>query len=99
MQLLTRATWPGNADQLHDMLRSVGRHRRTGTIRLDDLPPDVRMVSRRRLSQLESMERDAILRSLQDAAGDKVAAARALGMSRATIYRKLHAYGIVVPTL
>ncbi len=98
VQLLTRATWPGNIDQLQAMLRSVAKHRRSGTIRLEDLPADARMVSRRRLSPLESMERDAILAALSDARGDKVAAAGALGMSRATIYRKLHAYGIVVPT-
>jgi transcriptional regulator of acetoin/glycerol metabolism len=64
-------------------------------IRPDDLPPESRTVSRRRLNPLESMERDAIVRSLLDARGNKVKAARALGMSRATIYRKIHEYGIV----
>jgi len=41
------------------------------------------------------MERDAMVNSLSDAHGNKVKAARALGMSRATIYRKIHEYGIV----
>ena len=44
------------------------------------------------------MERDAIVKCLADAHGNKVQAARSLGMSRATIYRKIHDYGIVPPT-
>ena len=75
----------------------VAAQRRTGTIRPDDLPPESRTVSRRVLSPLESMERDAIVQGLLDASGNKGDAARALGMSRATIYRKIHEYGIVSP--
>jgi sigma-54 dependent transcriptional regulator, acetoin dehydrogenase operon transcriptional activator AcoR len=97
MALLMRGTWPGNVEHLLSLLRRVVAHRRTGVIRTDDLPPESRTVSRRLLSQLESMERDAIVRSLQDARGNKVKAARSLGMSRATIYRKIHEYGIVSP--
>jgi transcriptional regulator of acetoin/glycerol metabolism len=44
------------------------------------------------------MERDAIVQSLLDSGGNKVKAAASLGMSRATIYRKIHEYGIVTPT-
>jgi transcriptional regulator of acetoin/glycerol metabolism len=97
MQLLVRSSWPGNAEQLCQVLRQVVAHRRTGTIQPNDLPPECRTVSRRVLSPLESMERDAIVRSLVDADGSKVKAARSLGMSRATIYRKIHEYGIVAP--
>jgi transcriptional regulator of acetoin/glycerol metabolism len=98
MQLLIRSGWPGNAEQLWQVLRQIVQHRRTGTIQPADLPPECRTVSRRVLSPLESMERDAIVRSLLDADGNKVKAARSLGMSRATIYRKIHEYGIVAPT-
>ena len=54
-------------------------------------------LSRRVLSPLESLERDAIVRSLDTAHGNKQQAARALGISRATIYRKIREYGIVSP--
>lgn len=95
MQLLLRHNWPGNTAQLRDVLRQVTQRRRAGTIQPCDLPPECWAVSRRLLSPLESMERDAIVQSLRDHDGNKIRAARALGMSRATIYRRIHEYGIV----
>ena len=97
MQLLLRSKWPGNTEQLWQVLRRVVRNRRTGVILPADLPPECWSVSRRLLSPLESMERDAIVQGLLDHQGNKVKAAKALGMSRATIYRKIHEYGIVMP--
>jgi transcriptional regulator of acetoin/glycerol metabolism len=97
MQLLLRHTWPGNAGQLWQVLKQVVQHRRTGQIMPADLPPECWTVSRRVLSPLESIERDAIVQSLLDHGGNKIRAARALGMSRATIYRRIHEYGIVTP--
>jgi sigma-54 dependent transcriptional regulator, acetoin dehydrogenase operon transcriptional activator AcoR len=97
MQLLLRSSWPGNAEQLWQVIRQVVHRRRSGTIQPGDLPPECWTVSRRLLSPLESMERDAIVQSLLDHDGNKVKAAEALGMSRATIYRKIHEYGIVAP--
>ena len=95
MQLLLRHNWPGNTEQLWQVLKQVVQRRRAGVIMPRDLPPECWTVSRRLLSPLESIERDAIVQSLQDHEGNKVRAAEALGMSRATIYRKIHEYGIV----
>jgi transcriptional regulator of acetoin/glycerol metabolism len=97
MQLLLRSRWPGNIEQLWQVLRQVARHRRSGTIYPADLPPECWSVSRRLLSPLESMERDAIVQGLIAYQGNKVRTAESLGMSRATIYRKIREYGIVVP--
>jgi transcriptional regulator of acetoin/glycerol metabolism len=98
MQLLMRSNWLGNAEQLYRVLRQVAQHRRrTGAIHAGDLPAEYRTITRRKLNQLESMERDAIVQSLQDADGNKLRAAKFLGMSRATIYRKIHEYGIITP--
>jgi transcriptional regulator of acetoin/glycerol metabolism len=97
LQVLLRAKWPGNVNQLKQVLRKVEKRRRAGTIEPEDLPPECRTVLRRILSPLESMERDAIVRALLDAEGNKARAAGALGMSRATIYRKIREYGIDVP--
>jgi len=97
MHLLLRSSWPGNTEQLWRVLRRVVRRRRTGTIHPGDLPPECWSVSRRLLSPLESIERDAIVQALLDHHGNKAKGARSLGMSRATIYRKIHEYGIITP--
>jgi transcriptional regulator of acetoin/glycerol metabolism len=97
MHLLLRSNWPGNIEQLWHVLKRIVQHRRTGTIHLGDLPPECWSVSRRLLSPLESMERDAIVQSLLDHQGNKAKGAGSLGMSRATIYRKIHDYGIITP--
>jgi sigma-54 dependent transcriptional regulator, acetoin dehydrogenase operon transcriptional activator AcoR len=97
MHLLLRSSWPGNTEQVWQVLRRVARHRRTGTIHPADLPPECWSVSRRLLSPLESMERDAIVQTLLDHHGNKAKGAGSLGMSRATIYRKIHEYGIITP--
>jgi sigma-54 dependent transcriptional regulator, acetoin dehydrogenase operon transcriptional activator AcoR len=95
LQMLMRSNWPGNTEQVFQTLRQVVQHRRTGLIQPRDLPPETGSVSRRLLSPLESIERDAIAQALQDAGGNKAKAAKSLGMSRATIYRKIHEFGIV----
>jgi transcriptional regulator of acetoin/glycerol metabolism len=97
MHLLLRSNWPGNIEQLWHVLKRVVQHRRTGTIQPGDLPPECWSVSRRLLSPLESMERDAIVQSLLDHGGNKAKGAGSLGISRATIYRKIHEYGIITP--
>jgi len=97
MHLLLRSNWPGNIEQLWQVLRRVVQHRRTGTINPGDLPPECWSVSRRLLSPLESMERDAIVQSLLDHRGNKAKGAGSLGISRATIYRKIREYGIITP--
>lgn len=98
MKLLLRASWPGNVAELRDLLKHVVRHRRRrGAIQAHELPPEYQAVSRRALNQMESIERDAIVEALRDADGNKAQAAKMLGLSRATIYRKLHEYGIVAP--
>ncbi|MGW0814550.1 sigma-54-dependent Fis family transcriptional regulator [Streptomyces viridiviolaceus] len=97
LRLLMRSAWPGNVAQLRQVLSTVAQHRRSGVIQPGDLPPECQTVSRRVLSPLEALERDAIVRGLIAAKGNKNAAARALGVSRATIYRKIREYGIDLP--
>jgi transcriptional regulator of acetoin/glycerol metabolism len=98
MKLLVRSNWPGNVEQVWQVMRGIVQRRRVGSIMPKDLPPECWTVSRRLLSPLEALERDAIVAGLLDTDGNKAKAAESLGMSRATIYRKIHEYGIVTPT-
>jgi transcriptional regulator of acetoin/glycerol metabolism len=97
MRVLTHYHWPGNVDQLQQVVRRLVAHRRSGVIDVGDLPAEVRTTTRRVLSPLEAIECDAIVQALAEARGNKARAARVLGLSRATIYRKVREYGITVP--
>jgi sigma-54 dependent transcriptional regulator, acetoin dehydrogenase operon transcriptional activator AcoR len=97
MRVLMRNRWPGNVKQLREMLLKIVTRRRSGVIELADLPADALATARRVLSPLESIERDAVVEALVNTAGDRAEAAQHLGMSRATIYRKIRYYGIKVP--
>ncbi len=97
MRVLMRNRWPGNVEQLYQVLRKTVAHRRAGELTPTDLPAEARAVTRRVLTPLESIECDAIVDALLDNDGNKAEAARQLGMSRATIYRKIRGYGISLP--
>lgn len=78
-------------------MRRVLSRQRTGSIRREDLPPECHTTSHRALTHWETLERDAIVQTLLDTGGDRVGAARRPGISRATICRKVNAYGITLP--
>lgn len=92
---LTRLPWTGNVAQLREILTSIVRTRRSGMVEVADLPAECRATTRRSLTRLEVLERDAIVDALSTHGGDKAAASESLGMSRATIYRKIRDFGIV----
>jgi transcriptional regulator of acetoin/glycerol metabolism len=94
MRQLAKLPWPGNVRQLRKVLADTVARQRSGLIGVDKLPAECRSLARRKLTQIEALERDAIVRSLQENGGSKGAAADALGMSRATIYRKVKEFGI-----
>lgn len=91
---LRRATWPGEVRQLVEVVNSALAGR-VGEVRADDLPVQVRSSAvQRNLSPIEHLECEAIIKALRDANGNKMVAARIVGISRSTIYRKIRAYGI-----
>jgi transcriptional regulator of acetoin/glycerol metabolism len=61
------------------------------------LPADVLSGTSHRLSRIETFERDEIVRVLTQPGISMREAAEELGMSRATVYRKLAQYDIHVP--
>ena len=75
------------------MVRAAALH--TDAIELRDLP--ARLLSgRRRLSRIEAFERDEIVRVLTREQVSMREAAEELGMSRATLYRKIAHFDIRV---
>lgn len=92
---LENHAWPGNVSQLHEVVRAAALH--TNTIDLAHLPPDVLAGSSRKLSRIEAFERDEIIRVLTQEGVTMRDAAQELGMSRATVYRKVTQYDIRIP--
>ena len=87
--------WPGNVDQLARVVSHAAN--RTDVIDVAGLPPEVLAGTSRHLSRIEAFERGEIIRVLSSGGGHTmVDAARELGMSRATLYRKISQYGIKV---
>ena len=99
VQLLARLPWPGNVRELENVIRLVATTHHGRTIRAEDLPADVRRhASRRQLTLLERLEFEAIVAANERARGNKTEAASTLGISRATLYRKMRTYGIPMAT-
>lgn len=94
MRVLMRNAWPGNVEQLARVLQKVTAKRRSGVIDVAELPSECFATRRWVLTPIEAMECDAIVAALAEAGGSKAEAARSLGMSRATMYRKIRGYGI-----
>jgi transcriptional regulator of acetoin/glycerol metabolism len=95
LQALLRLDWPGNVRQLDNVIKGLLATGRRSDIQLEDLPEEVRrQTSRRPLSRLEQLELEQILVALRQADGNKLEAARTLGISRATLYRKLASFGV-----
>ncbi|HWP86082.1 MAG TPA: sigma-54 dependent transcriptional regulator, partial [Terriglobia bacterium] len=92
-------SWPGNVRELENCLERAVTLGSDPVIKPSDLPPNIQSPSPSSVDSspdsvipLEEMERQAILRALNIAGGDKIRAARMLGMGKTTLYRKLRKY-------
>ncbi|MEV5050142.1 sigma-54-dependent Fis family transcriptional regulator [Arthrobacter sp. LAR12-1-1.1] len=97
LQGLMRWRWPGNVAELRATLESLSRAHPGRVLQANDLPEHLRNTGRRKLSKLESLERDAIVAALEHSGGNRSVAAESLGMGRTTLYRKLRVLGIETP--
>ncbi|MCT9081841.1 sigma-54-dependent Fis family transcriptional regulator [Streptomyces fulvoviolaceus] len=87
--------WPGNLRELHTLVRTVAGRHSAGDITLQDLPEGYRVSPRRRsMTPLERAEHDAIATALRECGGNKLRAAKRLGISRTTLYNRMRALRI-----
>ena len=87
-------SWPGNIRELIHTLEHAFVVCMNSTINIDDLPPEIRQQHKTDVLMKSSFnpqhdERDAIIESLKRAGWNKTKAAKILGISRPTIYRKM----------
>jgi len=92
-QLLLEYSWPGNIRQLQNAMIYAVSMTRDGIIRPENLPNEViridSRVSKGKLGKtVRELEKDVILKALEQADSAQEAA-RQLGISRATLYRKI----------
>lgn len=87
--------WVGNLVELAALVDELAARPGAGVIDVPDLPERYRRGGRAaRLGGLERAERAAIVRALRAAAGNKLRAAEQLGISRTTLYRRMHALDV-----
>jgi two-component system, NtrC family, response regulator AtoC len=108
MKSLLHYDWPGNVRELENCIARAVTLGDRKTIDVVDLPPAIRSEQSEAAvspaqdaaslsnTALAEMERITILRVFDQAHGDKALAGKMLGISRATLYRKLKRYKIAV---
>ncbi len=108
MKSLLQYEWPGNVRELENCVARAITLGDRQVIDVSDLPPAIRAEgggapqttfsdgSSLSTTALAEMERMTILKVFEQANGDKALAGRMLGISRATLYRKLKRYNIAI---
>jgi DNA-binding NtrC family response regulator len=96
MQAMLAYDWPGNVRELQHTLGYAVIHCPGTTIELEDLPPEVLEHARpvAAAADLPSDECERIVAALARTGGERKAAAVLLGISRATLYRRMAQHGI-----
>lgn len=102
MRLLLAYEWPGNVRELRSAVEFAVIRCRGGVLLPEDFPPELAMPAhaegRRRtllpVDEPEESEAARIRAALQAARGNRTRAAKLLGVSRATFYRRLSELGM-----
>jgi DNA-binding NtrC family response regulator len=102
MQALTGYDWPGNVRELENCIERCCAMNSGPVIHSIDLPTHVPGAQQQcastltaRIARLSDLEREAILTAIAQLNGDKLMAARLLGIGKTTLYRKLKAYQVL----
>ena len=98
MRRIMAYDWPGNIRELENAIERAVALGSGPILHVGDLPSNLQYIAAEKhsdgdeLVQLDVLERRAIFRALQETSGDKLAAARLLGIGKTTLYRKLKQY-------
>jgi PAS domain S-box-containing protein len=87
--------WPGNVRELRSAIQYAAINCHSGTIGLRDLPPEIQAVepSPKRSVEVERDFRARLAQALEKTGGNRTRAAKMLGISRATLYRRINELG------
>lgn len=99
MTRLMSYDWPGNVRELQNCVQRALALGSGSVIQVKDLPSNLLYQVRNAAESqgtpsLREVERRAILEALEATRGDRLRAAKLLGIGKTTIYRKLKEYGI-----
>ncbi|MGA1842854.1 MAG: sigma 54-interacting transcriptional regulator [bacterium] len=91
MSMFLEYNWPGNVRELKSAIEFAVTHCKTTVIQMEDIPPEIResLYKNPLFIEIQQDERDRILSALKKASGSRTRAARLLGISRATLYRRM----------
>ncbi|MCW5979062.1 MAG: sigma-54-dependent Fis family transcriptional regulator [Bryobacteraceae bacterium] len=97
--LLARYHWPGNARELRNAVERMAILTPEDELTADSIPLEIRLAraaeARSSLhAAREAAERDHIVRALEEAAWNVSRAARALGMERTNLHKRMRALGV-----
>lgn len=96
MEYLTRLPYPGNIRQLKNMVERavlIGGHRLNKEI-FESIPGMAKEVQNKPSGTLNDLEKTAVIDALDKSNGNLSKAARILGISRQTLYRRMEKYNI-----
>ncbi len=102
LDIMEAYSWPGNVRELANALEHAFVHAKGALIYPSDLPSrlvnsndsQIKRQTAHPQQKLDIVERQLIVRELEAANWRKAVAAKKLGMSRATLWRKMEKYGI-----
>jgi DNA-binding NtrC family response regulator len=99
MRVLLEYDWPGNVRELKSAIDFATLHCKGSVINIEDLPSEIlhSKYPHQVISDLYQDERQRVLAAIEGAKGNRSIAARELGISRATFYRRLATLGIESP--
>jgi PAS domain S-box-containing protein len=97
MRILLEYPWPGNVRELENAIEFAIVRCGQGTIQPEDLPPELHQQDLPAESSVfdgPADEKEQLMAALHQTQGNRTAAARLLGISRATLYRRLNNCGL-----